>query len=72
MAAVPEKSLLIDGSDVETKVGHVAKFDPDENKNDLEDIGDLVDFKKEKSNNQFIGLTKEVIYLFLIKIINLF
>jgi hypothetical protein len=61
MADVPEKSLLIDGTDVQTKVGHVAKFDPDENKNDLEDIRDLVDFKKEKNNNQFIGLTKEVI-----------
>jgi len=73
MAAVPEdihESLLIDGSDVQTKVGHVAKFDPDEkNKNDLEEniiLDDLVHFKKVKDNNQFIGLTKEVFRLFFI------
>jgi len=70
IAAVPEdvdKCLLIDGSDVQTKVGHVAKFDPNEKKNDLDEnilLDDSVDLKKSKKTNQFIGLTKEVlIYL---------
>ncbi len=49
LAAVPEdvyQSLLIDGSDVQTKLDHVAKFDSDEKRNDLD---------------EFIGLTKEVL-----------
>jgi len=71
IAAVPEdvdKCLLIDGSDVQTKVGHVAKFHPDENKNDLEEnfaLNDLVYLKKCDEKNEFIGLTKEVFDLFL-------
>jgi len=71
IATVPEdvhKLLVIDGSDVETKVGHVAKFDPDEKNNDLEEniiLHQLVNHKKAKENNQFIALTKEVFHLFI-------
>lgn len=69
IAAVPDdvhKSLLIDGSDVQTKVGHVAKFDRDDKRNDLDEnivLDDIVHFKKTKEDNQFIGLTKEVFIL---------
>jgi hypothetical protein len=59
---VPDDSnelLLNEKSDVQTKVGHVAKFDSDENQNDLE-----LNFVQDhsiisKKENQFIGLTKE-------------
>lgn len=68
VAAVPDdvhKSLLT-GSDVETKVGHVAKFDRDDKENDLEEnlaLDDhVVHYKKPKENNQFVALTKEVIF----------
>ncbi len=73
--SVPEMvhhSLLTDKSDVETKVGHVAKFDVDENKNDLEENNRFINYKKEKENNQFIGLTKEVCFIFLYFFLNLF
>ncbi len=63
-----DKCLLIDGSDVQTKVGHVAKFDPNENKNDLEEnvlLKDLLYLKKCEEKSEFIGLTKEVFHLFI-------
>jgi hypothetical protein len=66
VAAVPEEvhqSLLVDGSDVQTKVGHVAKFSSDENKNEIEDnilLDQLISYEKTKENNQFIALSKEV------------
>jgi len=76
VAGVPEdvhQSLLADGSGVETKVGHVAKFHPDEKKNDLEEhiVGDdRVYYKKKKENNEFIGLSKEVKYFKMKSFIN--
>ena len=55
------ESLLNDESDVKTKVGHVAKFDSNENKDDLENEIIQEDlFLGKKENQQFIGLTKEV------------
>ncbi|CAF3405217.1 unnamed protein product [Rotaria socialis] len=56
------ESLLIDGTDVRTKVGHVAKFNQDGDNNDLDDnivLDDLDNYKKPKGSNEFVGLTKE-------------
>jgi hypothetical protein len=48
--------LFNDQSDVQTKVGHVAKF------NENEDNILLDQLVTEKQDNQFIGLTKEVFF----------
>ncbi|CAF1276716.1 unnamed protein product [Adineta ricciae] len=53
------QSLLTDGSDVQTKVGPVAKFHRDGEERDLETIDELVGYKKAKINKEFVGLTKE-------------
>ena len=70
IAAVPEDvhaGLLIDESDVKSKLGHVAKFHPAvEGKytpHDVEQTIEISEFRgltTPKTNNQFVGLTKEV------------
>ncbi len=50
---------LIGESDVKTKVGHVAKFDSDDRKSDLEQNLVLDNIVNPKKSNEFIGLTKE-------------
>lgn len=70
IAAVPEDvhaGLLTDESEVKSKLGHVAKFHPSvEGKytpHDLEqpiEISEFRGFTTPKTNNQFVGLTKEV------------
>ncbi|CAF0978935.1 unnamed protein product [Adineta steineri] len=49
--------LIVDGSDVQTKVGHVAKFHPSGEQNIV--VDEIVQYKKPKENNEFIGLTAE-------------
>jgi hypothetical protein len=65
IAAVPEdihEKLLIDRSDVESKVGHVAKFGPvGKQTSNIDQLEQIIETKGK--NNQFIGLTKEVFYL---------
>ena len=48
-----EKNVLMDSSDVQSKLGHVANFE----------IEELVN----PSNDQFICLTKQVFFFFLLK-----
>ncbi|CAF0940534.1 unnamed protein product [Rotaria sordida] len=56
------QALLRDGTDVQTKVGHVAKFNHDGESSKLDEniaVEDFDNYKKPKDNNEFIGLTKE-------------
>lgn len=60
------QSLLVDGADVQTKVGHVAKFSQDGDNSNLDEniaLEELDDFQKPKGNNEFVGLTKEVYFI---------
>jgi hypothetical protein len=69
-AAVPEdiNGILIDGSEVKSKVGHVARFDNiDDNisNDDLTSVREVyqLNFNNDQQINnstEFIGLTKEV------------
>lgn len=57
------QNLLSGGSDVQTKVGPVAQFHPHGKARDLEEtpaLDELVQYKKPKETQQFVGLTKEV------------
>ena len=70
IAAVPEdvhQVLLVDGTEVKSKLGHVAKFQPEvESRYDAHDqeqpikVNEFNGYTTAKPNNQFVGLTKEV------------
>lgn len=63
VAAVPDEAhqvLLVDGTDVQTKVGHVAKFQSVPEKGDDIDLDDLKGYKLAKPSDEFVGLTTEV------------
>ncbi|CAF2794545.1 unnamed protein product [Rotaria sp. Silwood2] len=56
------QALLRDGTDVQTKVGHVAKFNHDGESSKLDEnivVEDFDNYKKPKDNNEFVALTKE-------------
>ncbi|CAF3391318.1 unnamed protein product [Rotaria sp. Silwood1] len=56
------QALLRDGTDVQTKVGHVAKFNHDGESSKLDEnivVESFDNYKKPKDNNEFIALTKE-------------
>ena len=58
------ESLLADDTNVQTQVGHVAKFNQDEIKSNGEEnvaLNKPVNFKKLANNEEFVGLTKEVL-----------
>ena len=58
VAAVPDDSrqvLLTDGTDVQSKVGHVAKF-----QTDTIDLDDLQGYRVARPTDDFTGLTVEV------------
>ncbi|UJR19835.1 hypothetical protein I4U23_022968 [Adineta vaga] len=58
------ESLLNDKSDVHVKVGPVANFSAEEEGN-VEGLDELIQYKKPKENQEFIGLTKEELKLYI-------
>lgn len=64
LGKVPEDTHEVFLSDVQAKVGHVAKFGANEKRNDLEEnllLEQLSPHAKGKASEAFVGLSKEVI-----------